>query len=93
MLNRSTQLRHSKVKYKYFFENASSLASPTSWLKLPYVFAEDENGEDEELGIFLDRSGISVSHLQLLIIYCGISLHSLLEIKKKIKKTQKLNLL
>ena len=34
-LNRSTQLQHSRVKYKYFFHNVLLSASPSSMLKLP----------------------------------------------------------
>ena len=41
-LNRSTELRHSRVKYKYFFHKASFSVSfsglPSSMIKLPNVF-------------------------------------------------------
>ena len=46
-LNRYTQLRHSRVKYKYYFWKASSSVLPSSLLKLPNdpgsreEFAED----------------------------------------------------
>ena len=35
VLNRFTELRHSKIKYKYIFYKASSPPSPSSLLKLP----------------------------------------------------------
>ena len=34
VLNRSTQLRHSKIKYKYYFYKSLSRASPSLALKL-----------------------------------------------------------
>ena len=37
VLNRFTELRHSKVKYKHIFYKASSPPSPSSLLKLPTV--------------------------------------------------------
>ena len=35
VLNRFTELRHSKVKYKFIFHKTSSMLSPSSLLKLP----------------------------------------------------------
>ena len=37
VLYRSTQLRHSRVKYKSIFQKASSSPSPSSSLKLPTI--------------------------------------------------------
>ena len=37
LLNRFTELRHSKVKYKFFFYEVSSPPSPSSLLKLPII--------------------------------------------------------
>ena len=38
LLNRSTELRHSKVKYKFIFYKESSPSSPSSLLKLPIFY-------------------------------------------------------
>ena len=45
-------------------------------------------GEIEALGIFLDHRGKPGSDLKLFTLYCAISLHSLVEIKKKKKKSE-----
>ena len=59
VLNRFSELRHSKVKYKLVFYMVSSPPSPSSSLKLPNVsLAADTNPSPNYVCVFLGRIGI-----------------------------------